>query len=43
MIKAVERYFAAWTELDLDTVRKAWVKAAPSLGALQQHYTCCAL
>ena len=34
MIRAVERYIAAWTELDRDTVRKAWVKAVPKLGSL---------
>ena len=34
MIRAVERYIAAWTELDRDTVRKAWVKAVPKLDSL---------
>jgi hypothetical protein len=34
MSKAVERYLAAWTELDRNTVRKAWVKAVPLLSAL---------
>jgi hypothetical protein len=34
MVHAVERYLAGWTELDRDTVRSAWVKAVPQLGAM---------
>ena len=34
---AVARYLRAWTALSRDTVRSAWVKAVPGLGALSQY------
>ena len=34
IVRSVERYVEAWTALDRDTVRKAWVKAVPRLGTL---------
>ena len=37
MVESVERYLEAWAALDRDTVRKAWVKAVPGLGALKEQ------
>ena len=31
---SIERYFCAWTQLERDTIRGAWMEAVPELGTL---------